>query len=77
MLTTASTRPCLRPLRANGYYKNDYGRFIFFDPDCDGTGSINFPNLWILTVAYAVPSTTAVNDLDGELRINAALLYLY
>ena len=57
------------------YYENDEGRFIYFDPTCDGTGSINLPNLWI--VKNTKPSTTAVNDLDGELRINAALLFLY
>ena len=57
------------------YYENENGMYIYFDPDCDGTGSINLPNLWIADSQK--PSTTAVNDLDGELRINVALLYLY
>ena len=55
------------------YYKNDYGRYIYFDPTCDGSG--DNANRWIADGNE--PSTTAVNDLDGELRINAALLYLY
>ena len=53
------------------YYKNDNGMFIYFDPTCDGSGG--YPDLWIADDTE--PSTTAVNDLDGELRINAALLY--
>ena len=53
------------------YYENDNGRFIYFDPTCNGSGS--YPNSWIADSQE--PSTTAVNDLDGELRINAALLY--
>ena len=55
------------------YYESDNGMFIYFDPTCDGTGSINLPNLWIFD--NSEPSTTAVNDLDGEFRINVALLY--
>ena len=52
------------------YYKNDKGRFIYFDPMCDGS---TLYNDWIFGTSE--PSTTAVNDLDGELRINVALLY--
>ena len=55
------------------YYENDDGRFIYFDPTCDGSGGN--ANRWIFDTSE--PSTTAVNDLDGEFRINAALLYLY
>ena len=53
------------------YYENENGMFLFFDPVCDGTGSMI--NLWIASTTE--PSTTAVNDLDGEFRINAVLLY--
>ena len=52
------------------YYENDNGRFIYFDPMCDGS---TLYNEWI--VDDTEPSTTAVNDLDGELIINVALLY--
>ena len=55
------------------YYENENGNFIYFDPTCDGSGGN--ANRWI--VDNSEPSTTAVNDLDGELIINAALLYLY
>ena len=55
------------------YYENENGRFIYFDPSCDGSGGN--ANRWIADTNE--PSTTAVNDLDGELRINVALLYLY
>ncbi|GMH63573.1 hypothetical protein TrST_g266 [Triparma strigata] len=44
------------------YYENDNGMFIYFDPTCDGSGGN--PNLWI--VDNSEPSTTAVNDLDGD-----------
>ena len=53
------------------YYENENGVFIYFDPTCDGSGGN--ANRWIFDADE--PSTTAVNDLDGELRINAALLY--
>ena len=52
------------------YYENDNGRFIYFDPMCDGSTPYNE---WIANDSE--PSTTAVNNLDGELKINAALLY--
>ena len=55
------------------YYENDNGKFIYFDPTCDGSGGN--ANMWITDSEE--PSTTAVNDLDGELIINAALLYLH
>ncbi|GMH84715.1 hypothetical protein TrVE_jg5244 [Triparma verrucosa] len=44
------------------YYKNDYGRYIYFDPTCDGSGVS--ANRWIADSNE--PSTTAVNDLDGD-----------
>ena len=55
------------------YYENENGVFIYFDPTCDGSGGN--ANRWIAD--NTEPSTTAVNDLDGELRINVALLCLY
>ena len=54
------------------YYENENGRFIYFDPMCDGS---TLYNRWIFDSTE--PSTTAVNDLDGEFRINAALLLFY
>ena len=45
------------------YYENDNGRFIYFDPMCDGS---TLYNEWIFDDNE--PSTTAVNDLDGEIE---------
>ena len=57
------------------YYKNNNEMYFYFDPSCNGSGASFGQNRWIAN--NVEPSTTAVNDLDGELRINVAHLYLF
>ncbi|GMH98401.1 hypothetical protein TrVE_jg8801 [Triparma verrucosa] len=46
------------------YYKNNNEMFFYFDPSCNGSGASFGQNRWIAN--NVEPSTTAVNDLDGD-----------
>ncbi|GMH79533.1 hypothetical protein TL16_g08176 [Triparma laevis f. inornata] len=52
--------PMYKTASGRWYYKNDNGRYIYFDPSCDGRGG--YPNQWIFD--NTAPLTTEENDLD-------------
>ncbi|GMI14629.1 hypothetical protein TrVE_jg5503 [Triparma verrucosa] len=65
-------KPVAKTKSDRWYYKSEKDMYIYWDSDCDGTGPVNVPNLWIFSALE--PSTTPVNDLDED---NACVFSAY